>query len=66
MDEILLHKTQKLSTARKSPKHLDTDYDENDLFQVERISFEETKTIILNGVSMHLNANRTVHVGLKI
>ena len=62
MDKILLHETQKLSTARKSSKNLDTDYDENNLFQVERISLEETKTIILNGVSIHLNANRTVHV----
>ena len=42
-DEILLHETQKLSAAREAPEVLDSDYDENKLYQVERMSLEETK-----------------------
>ena len=43
VDEILLHETQKVSDAREVPSFLDPDYDENDIYQVERIGLEETK-----------------------
>ena len=43
MDEILLHKTQKLSFAKESPEILDSDYDENELYKVQNVSIEDTK-----------------------
>ena len=64
MDEILLHKTKKLSAAREAPEFLDPNYDENDLYQVETMSLEGTKEN-LNDVSVHLNTNRKIHMGLK-
>ena len=43
VDEILLNETQKVSAAREAPEILDSDYDENDLYQVEKMCLEETK-----------------------
>ena len=42
MDEILLNETQKVSAVRGAPGLLDSDYDENNLCQVENITLEET------------------------
>ena len=63
--EILINEIQKVSSARESQELLDSYYDENNIYQVERISLEETKGN-LNGVSVHFNANRKFHIGLKI
>ena len=42
MDEILL--TQKVSTTNhESPEFLDSDYDENYLYQFDNMSLQETK-----------------------
>ena len=41
VDEILLNETQKVSAVKEAPKILDSD--ENDIYQVERMSLEETK-----------------------
>ena len=43
VNEILLHETQKVIAAREAQFVLEYDYDENDLYQVERMSLEETK-----------------------
>ena len=43
VDEILLHKTQKLNAAREAPEFWDSGYYENKLYQVERMSIEDTK-----------------------
>ena len=40
VDEILLNETQKVSVAREAPELLDSDCDENDIYQVEKISLE--------------------------
>ena len=64
VDEILLKKTQKLSAAREATGFLDSDCDENNLYQVEKMSLEGTKEN-LNDVSVRLNANRKVQTGLK-
>ena len=32
--EIILHETQKVSAAREVPEFLDSDYDENEIYQV--------------------------------
>ena len=40
VDEILLNETQNISAAREAQEVLDSDYDENDLYQVERISIK--------------------------
>ena len=63
--EILLNETQKVSTARESPEFWDSHYDENYLYQDEKMSLEETKEK-LNDVSVRLNTNRKIHMGLKI
>ena len=42
MNEILL--TQKVSAKKnEAPEFLDSDYDANDLYQVNKVSLEETK-----------------------
>ena len=64
LNEIVLHKTQKVSATRESPELLDSDCNKNNIFQVERMSLEETKKK-LNDVSVHLNTNRKSHMGLK-
>ena len=43
MDEILLNETKKVSAAREAQEFLDSDYDANDLYQVDKMSLEETK-----------------------
>ena len=43
VDEILLNETQKVGAAMEAPEFLDSDYDENNLYQVEMMSLEETK-----------------------
>ena len=45
VDEILLHESQKVSTAELAPAFLGSDYDDNELYQVEIMSLEETKEI---------------------
>ena len=41
--DILINETQKLSAARQAPEFLESDYDVNDLYQVEKRSIEETR-----------------------
>ena len=60
MDEILLNKRQKISDEMEASELLDSDYDENEIYQVENMTKEK-----LNGVSVFLNATRKVHMGLK-
>ena len=43
VDDILLNETQKVSSAREAPEFLDFDFDENNVYQVGKISLEETK-----------------------
>ena len=43
MDKILLNETQKLSAVRKAPEFLDSGCDENDIYQVDKMSLEENK-----------------------
>ena len=42
VDEILLNKTQKVSAVREAPELLETYYDEKDIYEVERMSLEDT------------------------
>ena len=44
VDEILLNKTQKASAVNhEAPNFLENYYDDNDLYQVENMSLEDTK-----------------------
>ena len=43
VDEIILHETKKVSAAREAPECLESDYDEDELYQVDRVSLEDTK-----------------------
>ena len=40
---ILLNETQQVSAAREAPDILNSDCDENDLYQVEKMCLEDTK-----------------------
>ena len=62
VDEILLNETQKVSAARGEPDILDSDYDNNNLYQV----FLKRPRKHLTGISVCLNTNRTIHMGFKI
>ena len=44
MDDILLNETKKVSAVNhEAPESLENDYYENDLYQVENMSLDETK-----------------------
>ena len=43
VDQIILDETQQLSAAREAPEFLDSDYDGNYVYQVDKMSLEETK-----------------------
>ena len=43
LDEILLIKNQKVSAVREAPEFQDSDYDEDDVYQVDKMSLEDTK-----------------------
>ena len=43
MDGILLHETQKVSAVKEAPACFKCDYDENELYQLENMSLEDTK-----------------------
>ena len=55
VDEILMNETKKISSLNhEALEFSENDYDENDLYQVENLSLDETKEKWTN-VSMHLN-----------
>ena len=43
VDDILLNETENISTEREAPEFLDSDCDENNLYQVDKMILEETK-----------------------
>ena len=43
VDGILLNETEKGSATSKALQSLDSDYDENNIYRVEKMSLEETK-----------------------
>ena len=43
MDEILPNEKKVCATNHKAPKFLDSYHNANDLYQVDRVSIEETK-----------------------
>ena len=43
IDDILLNKTRKGTVAKEAPAFLDSDFDENNLYQVYKMSLENTK-----------------------
>ena len=63
MKYYLIH--TKVSSAREASEFLDSDYDENDIYQVEKLVLKILKKN-LNDVSVHLNANVKNHMVLKI
>ena len=64
MDETTLKKKVS-ATNHEAPEFLDSDYDANDLYQVDKMSLEETNKN-LTDVSVRLNTKKTIHMGLKI
>ena len=64
MNEILLNESQNVSAAKEAPEFLEYDYDDNNHYQVENMIIEETKEN-LNDISVRLNANSKIHMGLR-
>ena len=64
VDEIQMTEPKKISTVNhKAPEILESDYNENNLYQVENMSLDETKEK-LTDISVRLN--KKVHLWLKI
>ena len=45
--EILINKTQKVSAEKEAPEFLESDYDDNDLYQAENESWRDQRKICL-------------------
>ena len=43
MDEILLHKNLKVSAEREAPNFFDSNFDENELYQIGNMIPEDTQ-----------------------
>ena len=43
VDEILLHENEKVSAAREAHENVDSDFDDNKIYQIDNMSLEETK-----------------------
>ena len=64
MNEIIL--TQKVSdTNHETPEFMDSDYDANDLYKVEKMSLEETKEK-LEWRKREFEDEKKNHMGLRI
>ena len=57
MDEILLHENQMVSSEKEAPENIECDFYDNEIYQVENMSLEDTK-YFFNDVSVNFNANR--------
>ena len=64
MDEIILNETQKLSAARVALYFLESDWDENDLYPVDKWVLKRLNRN-LNDLSVCFNAKRKIHMRLK-
>ena len=64
VDEILLHENQKVSAKRDAHENVESDFDASKLYQIYNMSLEDTKKN-LNDVSLRLNANLKILVGIK-
>ena len=66
VDEIILNETQKVSdTNHEAPEFLDSDYDANNLYQVDKMSLEDTKKK-LDWRKRAFEYEKKNHMGLKI
>ena len=54
-DEILLQENQKVSTENWTKENIESDSDENELYQINSMSLDDKKTF--NGVWVRLNTN---------
>ena len=43
VDEILLHENQKVSAEREAPETVDSDFDDNDLYPIDKMIIEDIK-----------------------
>ena len=43
MDEILMHKNQKVSASKEVPENIDSDFDENGIYHIESMSLDDIK-----------------------
>ena len=65
MDEIIINETKKVSAANhEAPEFLDSNYEANDLYQVDKTTIEETREN-LTDVSVCLNTKRKIILNKK-
>ena len=64
MDEILLQENQKVSADKGANKNIESDFDENKLYQIDNMSLDNTKENF-NDVSVRLNVNLEINMGFK-
>ena len=64
MDELILKGNNKVSAEYEAHENIESEIDENDLYQIDNMSLEKKKKI-QNGVSVRLKANLKIHMRLK-
>ena len=64
MDEIILKENNKVSAEEEAHENTESDFDENDLYQIDNMSLDEKKEK-MNDVSVRLNENSKIHMRLK-
>ena len=64
VNDIILNETQQFSPARKAKDVLDSDCDENDIYQVEKMCLEDTKEK-LELRRCAFEWKQKIHMGLK-
>ena len=64
MNEILLQENQKLFSEKEAHENTEFYFDDSKLYQVNNMIIKDTK-IKLNDVSMRLNENLKIHMGLE-
>ena len=65
VDEILLNENQKLSAAKEAPEKIESNFDENELYQIYKRVLNILKKK-LDDISVRLNTKFKIHMGLKI
>ena len=64
MDEILINEIQKISAAREAQELLDSGFNENGLYQVDKMSLEDTNEK-LEWRNRVFECEQNNHMGLK-
>ena len=64
VDKIIFQENNKIIAQYEAHENIESEIDENDLYQIDNMSLEKKKKI-QNGVSVRLKANLKIHMRLK-